>query len=68
MQANGANLMEILLAGEWRYVVPLLCMQQCSCGHSLGRSAAFMRYLDVEDLEAEAVLEAHWAQSEDEAE
>ncbi len=32
------------------------------------RSAAFLKYLDEQDLEDSAVMEAHWAVSEDEQE
>ena len=47
LQARGATLREILLAGDWR-------------------SAAFLKYLDIEQLEDDVVVEAHLDPSSDE--
>ena len=49
LQVNGAQLCEILHAGQWK-------------------SPAFMEYLDLNQLEHDAVLEAHLAESSDEEE
>ena len=46
LQASGAPLREILIAGEWR-------------------SPAFLQYLDLDTMEHDIVLQAHWAESSD---
>ena len=46
LQENGAGLLEILRAGEWK-------------------SPAFLSYLDINELERDAVVEAHICESSD---
>ena len=68
LQANGATLVEILLAGEWRqeacaFSIPLIYFKSAY----LNRSASFMKYMEDDELEADAVLEAMWQESDDES-
>ena len=69
LQANGATLVEILLAGEWRQeaFVFISDSHYTSNQEYLYRSASFMKYMEDGELEADAVLEAMWQESDDDS-